>query len=325
MPSGITHMMLSREVTEKLHELKDGKIARILNRERGAFIAGSVGPDLPYMPVAIFKPTSKLADEIHTKSTNKIPLYGLKKARELFEQGNEKDAKVLFAFYLGYASHLSADGVIHPFVRDMVGDYEHAKVAHRTLEVKLDVLLADHFFDGNCVNMKIHEELSYLKDSANESIIYESFADAINQAFPGWNITNDLVEKWVINMDILFDVASGSFPAWYRDIFGEKGLVHKQLDEIRSDRESLIVLKTPKPHDEKQLPHNFMEQDVVNLIDDVIPMYFSVFPKIATAAFEYVFENGPEPTETILEINLDTGRLLAQSDFNLGPAYRGLA
>lgn len=318
-------MMLSREVIEKLRELKDGKIARILNRERGAFVAGSVGPDLPYMPVAILKPTSKLADEIHTKSTNKIPLHGLKKAKELFEQGNEKDAKVLFAFYMGYASHLSADGVIHPFVRDMVGDYEQAKIAHRTLEVKLDVLLADHFFDGDCVNMKIHEELSYLKDSANESLIYESFAEAINQAFPGWNIKSDIVEKWVVNMDVLFDVASGSFPAWYRDIFGEKGLVHKQLDEIRLEKESLIILKQPKPHDGFDLPHNCYKKPVVNLIDDVIPVYFSVFPKIAFSVYEYVFENGPEPTEAILEINLDTGRLLAQSDFNSGPAYGSFA
>lgn len=319
MPSGITHMMLSRESLEYLQEIKNGKIADILNLERGAFIMGSVGPDLPYVPTPI--PNNKLADAFHTSNTNLIPLSGLSRAKELFNANKHAEARAVFALFLGYASHLSADGCIHPFVRDMVGDYELAKVPHRTLEVKLDVVLADLFFNGNCASIDIHDELDFLQDSAAEELLYETYAEVVNSHFKGHDVEVNDVKRWVKGMRFMFEVTSGNFPVWYKNLMGEKGLAHKDIEDILNEKTSLITLTKPKPHNGVELPYNFLKKDIVNLIDDVIPMYFKVFPKIASSAYEYVFEDGPLPNETILEINLDTGRLLVSKDFNDGPAY----
>lgn len=319
MPSGVSHMLLSRESLEYLQDIKCGKIKDILNLERGAFIMGSVGPDLPYVPAPI--PKSDLADSFHTHNTNKIPLFGLSKAKSLFKDGDVPSSKAVFALFLGYASHLSADGCIHPFVRDMVGDYELAKVAHRTLEVKLDVLLADYYFEGNCSSIDVHDELDFLKNSASEELLYSIYADAVNQCFYGNNIESSEVKRWVKGMSLMFEVTSGNFPVWYKNVMGEKGLAHKDIQDILKEKKSLVTLTKPKPHNGLELPHNFLNKETVNLLEDVIPIYFKVFPKIAESAYEYVFEDGPLPDTTILEINLDTGRLLISNNFNEGPAY----
>lgn len=324
MPSGITHMMLSRKSLEDLQDVKHGKIADILNLERGAFIMGSVGPDLPYVPA--FLPNNALADSFHTANTNKIPLAGLARARKLYTEGKSQDAKAVFALFVGYCSHLCADGIIHPFVRDMVGDYETAKVEHRTLEVKLDVVLADYFFDGDCATIDIHDELDALQDSQSEDLLYSSYQEVVNENFPGYDLDSAQVKRWVKGMRLMFEFTGSTvFPHFYRSMMGGKGLSHEDIKDIRQEKEKLIILKDPKPHDGKDLPHNFLQKETVNLIEDVIPMYFKVFPKIAVAAYEYVFEEGAVPTETILEINLDTGRLLVATDFNKGPAYKDLA
>ncbi len=40
----------------------------------------------------------------------------------------------MFTFFLGYISHVLADGIIHPFVRDKVGEYsEKDDFMNRTL------------------------------------------------------------------------------------------------------------------------------------------------------------------------------------------------
>lgn len=324
MPSGITHMMLSRKSLEYLQEVEDGKIVDILNLERGAFIMGSVGPDLPYVPALL--PNNELANSFHTSNTNKIPLAGLARAKKLFAEGKAKEAKAVFALFVGYCSHLCADGIIHPFVRDMVGDYEIAKVEHRTLEVKLDVVLADYFFEGDCATIDIHDELDSLQDSQAEELIYISYKEIVNELFSGHDIDTAQVKRWVRGMRAMFELTGTTvFPHFYRSMMGDRGLSHEDIKDILLEADKLVNLTSPKPHDGKELPYNFLNKPVVNLINDVIPMYFKVFPKIAQAAYDYVFEEGPVPTETILEINLDTGRLLAANEFNSGPAYKDLA
>ncbi|MAF79233.1 MAG: hypothetical protein CME60_13810, partial [Halobacteriovoraceae bacterium] len=57
--------------------------------------------------------------------------------------GDQKDEA--FSFFLGFASHVVADGVIHPFVRDKVGDYDNNATEHRLLEMRLDVILLNEF------------------------------------------------------------------------------------------------------------------------------------------------------------------------------------
>lgn len=322
MPSGITHMILSRLVLDEVAEARNGKIKQFLNKERGLYILGSVGPDLPYMPTPMqYKKTKELANTMHTSATNSVPLKGLAAAKENFKAGKISEAKALFAFYTGYCSHIVADGIIHPFVRDMVGDYEKAITEHQTLEVKLDVLIADKYFDGDCSSMDIHEELDFLKDSNHSELIFSNYAQLLNEIYPNWHIVADQVKTWSERIDTIFDVATGSFPDWYRGLMGDLGLSHQHINVVRAESKQLIELTLPKLHEGIQPPWNYMNKPLVNIFDDIIPQYLRIFPKVALSAYEYVFENGPEPVNFILEINLDTGRLLTSSNFNEGHAY----
>ena len=67
----------------------------------------------------------------------------------------KKQIRYAFCFFVGYIAHIVADGIIHPFIRDMVGDYHEHQEEHRVLEMKLDVLLYDYLTEssGSALNL----------------------------------------------------------------------------------------------------------------------------------------------------------------------------
>src|SRR5690349_11961144 len=109
MPSGITHMMISRKALDRITEQKNGDVHALLQSYRGPFIAGCVAPDLPYMTLTDLNPFSSrkvIADSMHYSNTNQVPLLGLKEARDFAQSGQKEKAEALFSFYIGYCSHL---------------------------------------------------------------------------------------------------------------------------------------------------------------------------------------------------------------------------
>lgn len=321
MPSGLTHMMLSRKSLDELSDINDDA-SSVLDSQRGPFIMGSVAPDLPYMTlmdVNVFTNRKNIADDLHYQKTNLIPLNGLKFAKDLYHKGNLDEARSIYAFYSGFSSHVIADGIIHPYVRDSVGDYEVAKDPHRALEMKLDVFIAEHFFKANANEISFHEELSWMKDCANQSTIFDSFSSQLKTVH-GHNVHSDEIKTWLKTMDMVFDIATGSFPQWYQNLMGNAGYALKDLETLRSEREKLCNLRMPIDAIKHNLKSNYMGKENVSFFDDVLPKYFNYYPNFLDKTYNYVFGDGKLPEELLPEINLDTGRLVANNDLTNKPA-----
>ena len=149
MPSGMTHILLVKNLQNVLPE---GNPKFTLAAGRDFLSVGAVESDLPYASIAdgdlFFSDQSDLADKFHYQKTNQI---GLQAMRELRQEKNNLSATELryaFTFFLGYISHISADGIMHPFVRDKVGDYKDNKTAHRVLEMRLVSLPLKRVYGG---------------------------------------------------------------------------------------------------------------------------------------------------------------------------------
>ncbi len=321
MPSGITHILLSRKVLDYITGVNGDAIRALLNRERGAFVLGSVAPDLPYLSIADFDLLSneeKIADDLHIEHTNSVPLQGLLQARQQVEQKNTKLAEAIFAFYLGYCSHFTADCMIHPYVRDKVGDYIVAKKEHRILEMKLDVFVARKFMGTEVNGVSFQDELDWIEDCKLKVEIYGSYSGLLNIIY-GCNMNAENVQGWVSAMQRVFSLAEGEFPKWYRGLLGDPGVVFKNYEDLASEEAACLLLKKPIDAEKNGLVSNFMEKENVHFFDDVTKGYFDCFPLIIKKAYEAVFEGSGNIRDLLPEINFDNGRLVADNRLSEKP------
>jgi hypothetical protein len=314
-------MILSRFVLNNIAEKKDGAILALLSKEKGAFLLGSVAPDLPYLSVAdteIFSNQTKIADDLHGKLTNAVPLQGLMQAKQNVELNNTKLAEALFAFYLGYCSHFMADGLIHPYVRDKVGDYEIAMKKHRIFEMKLDVFVADKFMETAVNGVDFQAELDWIEDCKFKDEIYSSYADLLNSTY-GNKVDAENVEHWVSAMQRVFSLAEGEVPKWYRELLGKPGILFRNLEDIKSEKGKCLSLKKPIDAGKKGLVGNFLEKDKVLFFEDVIKGYFNRFPLFIVKSYEAVFEGSGDISSLLPDMNFDNGRLVADNRLSEKP------
>lgn len=320
MPAGITHLTLAREALD--HLSSDGKKAKkILARHLGPFLVGTITPDIPYLGKLSSSPftnNKEIADDLHYKKTNELPLKGLEYAKNEFKAGNREFAEALYAFYMGYSSHLIADGIIHPFVRDYVGDYEVAADDHRILEMKLDVLVANRFLSVEMNGVSLQDNLSWMEDSEYKMKIYKSFSDILKSVH-GHDLTPQNVQSLVYGLTRGLNIAEGRYPRWYTLLAGENGYSYMYLADLLPHTETLTTVLLPVDAKEKGLKTNFMGTAYVNFFDHVVPQFFKVLPPRIEAAYEYVFNDGPTLETLIPLINLDTGRPVNTTDLNQKP------
>ena len=319
MASGITHILLTKEVRDKLG---DGKLRDILDYGTDSFQVGAVGPDLPYASIAdsdfILSNESGLADHFHYKKTNQIPLQSLKILKSLKGKINEEIHYHMFSFFLGYISHVLADGIIHPFVRDKVGDYSENKAEHRSLEMQLDVLLFEELtkhtgFVSELNYTNIHDELENFTNIEGVNEIVKVFSDLIGTTYQE-HYTEEKILGWVTGLHRMFGVAEGDFPRFYRNL-KVNTFTFKNLKDI--DRGKALVLNKPKDRD-----INFLKVEEIDFFKDCVPQYYNRFAVVAQKAYDYVFEEGLELNEMDIPlINLDTGRLVNDDNLDLIPEF----
>jgi len=309
MPSGITHVLLARTFPGKA-AIKDEDLGLLLIEHMPYFQLGAMAPDLPYsqQPKWIFgKKKYDLANKFHYKETTKIPIRAFDHIKNL--KGEDKDKA--FAFFLGFAAHIVADGIIHPYVRDKVGDYEEHKNEHRELEMRLDVFFVDRLTNGlNLNDTNIHDVITDpLKDFKTISTL---FSKLVNEVYGAKIDANDVI-GWVKDMRNIFEVAESSNNQYYAKVPGFSGFLYKDKDEVLKKYQSDLILKLHEPKDRDQ---NFAGKDV-RFFEDCLPSFYSAFKKVAVAAYEYTFNDGPILTATNFpEINLDTGRPLTADKGN---------
>jgi hypothetical protein len=129
--------------------------------------------------------------------------------------GEEKDHA--FAFFLGFAAHIVADGIIHPYVRDKVGDYHDNQNDHRILEMRLDVFFLHELTKGfgESLNFNFTNIHDQIKDPlTNFRHVSSLFSQLIKEVY-GKEVTAETAEEWVEDMHTVFELAESSNNQYY--------------------------------------------------------------------------------------------------------------
>jgi hypothetical protein len=317
MPSGITHILLSRKLQD---EITDGPLKDILAAGSKFFTVGSVAPDLPYASLLdndfILTTQGWLGDQFHYKKTNEVPLRSFVHLKSVIEKTKLRIFDRMFSFYIGYLSHVYADGIIHPFVRDKVGNYKQNKSAHRCLEMQLDVLYLEEItkYAGQAVELNysnIHDELLGIESETGSNQTISLFKQIINDVYQK-DYSIERIMGWVKGLHRLFAVAEGKHPRIYRNL-RKNTFTYRNREDI--DPEKALILTVPV--DSESVKQNFLHTEKVHFLDHCVPKFFSRFKRVAEKAYQYVYENGPPLNESdIPAIDLDTGRLIDHKDLN---------
>jgi hypothetical protein len=325
MASGITHILLMKHLQDRL---PDGPFKLDLAAGRDFLQVGAVGPDLPYASIAdddwFFSTKSEMADKFHYEHTNEICLNAFTRMKREEDDLSDNMKLYLFCLFLGFASHNMADGIVHPFIRDMVGEYNEHQTEHRVLEMDIDVLLFHLLMkntnaDTNFNDSDLHEELKNIYEDGYPETpqVFTFFCDMIREVY-GDQFNSDEILGWVKGLYRMFDLAEGNHHPLYRGIGFIKSFLFSNLDQLRARHDEILILTKPVDRDE-----NFVYRDRVHFFDDIIPRFYDVFIPFTEKAYNYIFNNGEELTELdIAPINLDNGRPLVQSNnLDVIPTY----
>ena len=319
MPSGITHILLTKKL---LDEIPDSTLKYILADCSAFLTIGAVAPDLPYASIAdidtFLLRQSGLADKFHYDKTNQIPFSSLDKLKSLKDTIEEEVHYQMFSFFLGYISHVVADGIFHPFIRDKVGNYAQNKAAHRSLELQLDVLYyrfvtKNSGYPLELIYTDIQKELLNYKSSPEWEKTFQIFSQLITDVY-GVKDTVENIEAWTQGLDTMFTLAGGTHLEIIRKQEANS-FQFKNSEDINAPRD--LILTKPVDRDV-----NFLHIDKIDYFQDCVPMFFKKFVTIAQRAYSFIFENGSQLTEDdIPAINLDTGRLITDDNLDLIPEF----
>lgn len=317
MPSGISHMLLSRTLPIPANCSYRYK----LRNNTRYFQVGSIAPDLPYASIAddnFLENESELADLFHfaktgqdtTMSPNKLPLLGIQRVRDLIERSSDKRAcDALFWFLMGYISHIVADGICHPYVMDKVGPYEGSnKASHRALEIGIDVLLFKRFTEASGYAIEAsYAGMDTFIEGFNElryvDFVLKDFSSLIGIAY-AFKAESEEIRGWITGISRLFSLATGRWPGWLRKLDATLPYVFRQIGDLKSKEDEYLILKRPKYWE-----RNFLNIPVVQFLNDCIPQFNRVMQPLLDKAYAYVYERGPEISGNDLQaFSLDTGR-----------------
>jgi hypothetical protein len=213
--------------------------------------------------------------------------------------------------------------MIHPYVRDKVGDYLDAKNEHRILEMKLDVFVANKFMGTEVNGIDFQDDLDWIEDCKFKTDIFESYSDLLNNNY-GCKLNTEHVQNWVSAMQRVFSLAEGEFPKWYRELLGNPGIVFRNYEDLIGEEAACLTLQKPIDAKKYSLASNFMGKENVLFFDDVIAGYFDRFPLLIIKAYEAVFEDSGDILSHLYEINYDNGRLVANNFLTEKPTlWRG--
>ena len=320
MASGITHMLLAGEFSGKLGDQYEEyeNLKDLLDQKLPLFHLGAVAPDLPYASLAdldFFSDESSIADLFHYEDTNQLPVQALKKIKIMTDEAGKESC---LAFFLGYISHIVADGIIHPFVRDKVGDYESNAKEHRALEMGIDVL---YFADitnasGTQINLRdseINEQIKNVFNDKNFDQVMALFSETIKSVYKNED-TKDLsaatIKAWIKSMERMFEAAQGAFCFIYKlPAVSEvsQSFIFQDIKDILKKKDNYLILEKAKDRE-----NNFLNRKV-HFIEDCVPLFHRVLADILQNAYNYIYSDASFSEKSLPAINLDTGRLLSDN------------
>lgn len=176
MPATYAHLLIAETIAIDIENLGDKLIPKEYQNyilENSTLIqAGSLCPDLPFLDEAITKfiplydadEQQRWGDLMHYINTGKIFIYAVNKLREIKSQDLSQFKKCL-SWFLGFASHMIADAVVHPVVEGIVGLYHDNPDEHRYCEMHQDVWLCQTLRKKDLINYQVVNKIGYFNDS----------------------------------------------------------------------------------------------------------------------------------------------------------------
>ena len=196
MAGAFTHLMIC-DAGKRKDQLAEEKFKKLLNKYSQFLLLGAVSPDIPCL-------SSKLSsihwEELMHKSTNTngtvISAYEELKGKFAQWQATEK---VIFAWLMGYVSHMIADSIIHPIVNTIVGgNYEGHESEHGRCETVQDTLI--------------------FKEVKKIDIVYAEFVDLLGRCkkHPSYGL---LLDFWKKHAEATYHQDSGLNPKLWIEIY----------------------------------------------------------------------------------------------------------
>jgi hypothetical protein len=309
MPGCYQHMFLMEDI---LRYIKDATLRGLIKWGRAYLRVGAVAPDLPYASVAdsdfFLSSHSNLADKFHHERTNHMVLRGLRYIKWLNQHLLPNEIDALFCFIMGYASHVVADGVIHPFILDKVGDYSRNRAAHRLLELKLDVIYLDYStrMRGKPLNLNgtnYHDKLKEIFTSKERWRVFEVFTRIIGLVYEV-RYSPAEIGHWIEGLHRMLAITEGEHWKIYRGLL--QSCILPDMTELEGEVEKICLLTTPRERSE-----NFLKRESVHYLRDCIPRFYEVYLPLLLKGYRYLYREGDSLTEKDLPgVDLDTGRSL---------------
>jgi hypothetical protein len=231
MPANIAHTLIAHKAKEKFKEI-DADSAELLLNKNNHFYLGSIGPDLPsYKTSNLVREALKslfvrpFVDKLnpqeedvsfflHSTRPHLFPFYlmetNLAYAEIKDDQIIKKDFNnAVFAFVMGYVTHLASDQIVHRLVRSLVGPYYrsiYTSQKHSECEVYQDIFLFYELYPNKNFEKSIQKEMVNVDKLSFE---YEQFCNMISLAISkaGYKkISKDDIDGWLEGIKLTFDL-----------------------------------------------------------------------------------------------------------------------
>ena len=297
MPGGYTHVTLVQLAIEAARSHRQGLLHKDAKQAIGKWkkfcIVGAVAPDYPYLDV-LERDSIAWADAMHRGHTVTLLRQGVSRIRNITDDNVRQKC---LAWLFGFASHVAADGTIHPVINLKVGAYEQHKAEHRRCEMSQDVFVHSQLNLGKVeFNQQISTNVGETSDKLDQdrmdldvAVLWQELLTGVYSAFDpalgppkvhNWHRAMRQMMKIGENGNVLFPFA--------RHVAAGQGLVYPATSETQY----IVGLKTP---DGSTMDFEAIFQKALNNI-------LELWGWLALS-----LQNQASPLDTLINWNLDTG------------------
>jgi hypothetical protein len=231
MPANIAHLLIANSAYDGLKSVNP-EIREIVQYKNNHFYLGSLGPDLPSYKTSelvkaalnqlLVRPfvselnpqTEDASFFLHSTRPNLFPFY---LTETNFSYAEIRDGKVstqefnlaVFAFTMGYVTHVAADQVVHRLVRELAGPYYRSLATsqrHSECEVNQDIFLFYELYPNRVYEKTIQKELINIDKLGFE---YGQFCNMVSLAVSkaGYKKTDkEDIDGWLDGIRLTFDL-----------------------------------------------------------------------------------------------------------------------
>jgi hypothetical protein len=254
MPATYAHLMITEKALEHFvgDETIDNKLRGFTLTHSHFVQLGSVGPDYPYLDV--FQPKQKdWADHMHYRHTGDAIKTMAQKLLDLWSVGfRGEEFTIPFCWVLGYLSHVTGDLVIHPVVRNIVGDYKGHETEHRHCEMIQDAFIYNKVRKGAEIEHNKLMEIIQLCSTPGDKdkihpILCTFWKEVLQTHFPAdYQDNRPEVDQWHGQFEDWIGFAGR--PLFVGRIFDPNHrYTYKKNDEITSEERRSFVDQLPLP------------------------------------------------------------------------------